>query len=559
MVNKIFKFINKEIDGLHQAAYLLGFFAIMSQILALIRDRLLAGSFGAGGLLDMYYAAFRIPDFVFVSVGSMVSISVLIPFLITKMKSGEEYGKRFVDNIFSVFFLFIIVVSGLVFLLMPFLASAIFPGFSESELLNVVMLSRILLLSPILLGLSNLLGTLTQIHRRFFVYALSPILYNIGIILGVLFLYPMFGVKGLAYGVILGAILHVAVQLPFIVGHNLFPRFSFNFDWKEVKQVLFVSLPRTFTLGSGHISMIFLVSFASLMTVGSISVFNFSYNLQSVPISIIGVSYSLAAFPTLVKLFSNGEKDKFVKQLTVSARHIIFWSLPLAVLFIVLRAQIVRTILGSGNFNWTDTRLTAAALAIFTVSLVFQNLTLLFVRAYYSVGNTKKPFWANIFSTATTIFLAYIFILISQNSPIFINWFESIFKVSALKGTIVLVLPLAYSVGEFLKASILWILFQKDFNNFSKTVFRTFGEVLFSSLIMGFVSYFFLNVFDDVFNLNTTIGIFLQGFSSGILGIMAGMVVLILIKNRELISVGQTLKSRIWKKQLPTAPDASVI
>jgi putative peptidoglycan lipid II flippase len=555
MVKGFFRLINKEISGLHQAAYLLGFFAITAQVLALIRDRLLAASFGAGQTLDLYYAAFRIPDFIFITVGSMVSVSVLIPFLMDKIKDGPEEGRRFIGNIFTFFFLLIVIFCGIAFFIIPLLSKLLFPGFAGDDLAKVVMLSRVLLLSPILLGLSNIFGTLTQAYKRFFAYSLSPILYNLGIIVGVLFLYPRFGIIGLAYGVIFGAFMHFAIQLPFVFESGLTPKIHWKFDLKEIKKVLFVSVPRTFTLGSDNISVIFLLSFASLMATGSIAIFNFSYNLQSVLLSVIGVSYSLAAFPILIKYFIDGETKKFAEQTIVSAKHIIFWSIPCAVLFIVLRAQIVRVILGAGRFNWDQTRLTAAALAIFVASVVFQNITLLFVRAYYATGNTKKPFIAKFINAATTVIFGYLFMVIYVKFPAFKDFLDGILRVKDVPGSIVLALPLGWSLGEVLNTVALWIVFEKDFKYFSRPVLKTTAEVLISSLGMGFVSYFCLNIFAPIFDQNTVVGVFLQGFVSGIIGIIVGVIILILLRNEELAEAWVTLKSKIFKvKAIPPNP-----
>src|SRR3972149_427019 len=110
--------------------------------------------------------------------------------------------------------------------------------------------------------------------------------------------------------------------------------------------------------------------------------------MQSVPLAIVGVSYSTALFPTISRLFSEGNRQKFVSEMIIAARHIVFWSIPITVLFIILRAQIVRTILGAGEFSWSNTRLAAAALAIFSISVLAQSLSLLFVRAYYASGRT---------------------------------------------------------------------------------------------------------------------------------------------------------------------------
>lgn len=556
MVKRAFQFISQETSGLHQAAYLLGFFAILSQVLGLLRDRLLAASFGAGQTLDLYYAGFRIPDFIFITVGSMVSVSVLIPFLVERMKSGPEEGRRFIGHIFTFFFSLIVLVSALAFFLIPRLTAFIFPGFTGADLEQVVALSRILLLSPILLGLSNIFGTFTQTYRRFFLYALSPILYNLGIIAGILWLYPLWGLSGLAYGVIFGALLHLVIQLPFVISQGLFPKISWRFNFPEIRQVLLVSIPRTLTLGSDNISVIFLLSFASLMTAGSIAVFNFSYNLQGVLLSVVGVSYSLAAFPILIKLFSEGKTREFAEQTILSARHIIFWSIPIATLFIVLRAQIVRTILGAGEFNWYGTRLVAAALAIFAVSVVCQNLTLLFVRAYYATGKTLKPFVAKLINAVTTVVLGFGFMLLYERSPEFKHLLESVLRVEDVPGTIILTLPLGWAVGEILNTIALWLVFERDFRHFSKPVLKTLGEVLAASFVLGAASFLGLNLFDTLFNLETSSGIFLQGFLAGSLGILAAIIVFLLLGNKEILAAWGTFKSKISKAKvfLPNFP-----
>jgi len=349
--------------------------------------------------------------------------------------------------------------------------------------------------------------------------------------------------------------MHFLIQVPFAIEHGLFPKPTLSFDFKEIKKVLSVSIPRTLTLGSDNISAIFLLSLASTMTVGSIAVFNLSYNLQAVLLSIVGVSYSLAAFPILIKYFSEGDMKKFVEQVVLSAQHIIFWSIPCSVLFIVLRAQIVRTILGAGQFNWDQTRLTAASLALFVVSIVFQNITLLFVRAYYAAGNTKKPFIAKFINAISTVALGYVFVVLYQKVPVFKDILETLFRVKNVPGTIILALPLGWSVGEALNCLTLFVLFEKDYKGFFKSIFKTLLHTLLASLVMGFVSYISLNIFAGVFNQNTLFGIFMQGFVSGIIGIIFGIITLLAVGNKEIIDVWQTLKSKIFKARIiPAEP-----
>jgi len=372
MVKRFFSILHREIQGLHEAAYFLAFFAFFSAVLALGRDRLLAHYFGAGEMLDVYYAAFRIPDLVFVSVASMVSIYVLIPFL-GRDEANQDNQRRFIGHTFSAFFFFISIISAVLFFLVPYITPFLFPGLVSSEQYDsLITLTRILLLQPILLGVSNIFASVTQVYGRFILYGIAPLLYNVGIIFGVLFLYPRFGIMGLGYGVVLGALFHMGIQLPFITTRNFLSRVTVHFNVKELKEIVFLSLPRTLALSAQHIALLVLLGLASVMAEGSITVFSFSFNLQAVPLSIIGASYSVAAFPTLARLFSNGNQSEFVQHVLVAARHIVFWSTPVIVLFIVLRAQIVRVVLGSGAFDWADTRLTAALFALFVVSLLAQ-------------------------------------------------------------------------------------------------------------------------------------------------------------------------------------------
>lgn len=556
MVSKIIaKVFNKEWDGLHEAAFLLGTFALFSQLLALIRDRLLAHTFGAGSSLDIYYAAFRIPDLIFASVGSFVAVTVLIPFLIKRLHNNDQAGHAFFNQIFSIFFIAIVVVSIIAYMLIPYLGDIVAPGFTPSEKEELAELSRILLLSPILLGLSNLLGSITQSFRRFFVYAASPVLYNIGIIAGIVFLYPLAGLAGLAYGVVFGAFLHMAVQIPVIMRHGFMLRFLLSFDWPTIRDVIRISLPRTAALSTHHFSLLVLISLASLLRDGSVSVFNLSFNLQSVPLSIIGISYSVAAFPTLARLFENGEREKFLAQIEVAARHIIFWSLPASVLFIVLRAQIVRTIFGSGHFDWNATRLAAACLALFSVSIAAQSLAALFTRGFYARGETRTPLIINVFSGAVVILSAFLFLKIFEASEFTRYFFESLMRLEGVAGSAIIMLPFAYAVGLIVNAFLLFYMFQKSFREFGARLRTTFFHSFSASVVMGFIAWIFLDVFDNFFNLGTFMGVFLQGLCAGLIGIVAGICILKILKNTEITEITRSIRHKFWRTKGVIAPD----
>lgn len=551
-MERIFKIFTKESGSINQAALLLGSFTLLSQILALFRDRAIAHFIGPTPSLDAYYAAFRVPDLIFISIASLASITVLIPFIVLKM-NGEKVtdeARKYLNDVFTVFFVLMVFVSLLAFFLMPYFVFFIAPGFSPFYQEQVILLSRIMLLSPILMGLSNLFGTVTQLFQKFFIYSLSPIFYNLGIIVGVLFLYPLFGIYGLAVGVAFGAFMHFGIQALASHSCGFTPRFSFSPNFQDIKKVFLTSLPRTLGLAFNNIALICIIAFASFLKSGSISIFNFSFNLQSVPLNIIGISYAVAVFPTLAKSVSFGKMDEFKKHLKSAARAIIFWSLPVTFLFIVLRAQIVRVILGSGSFSWDNTRLVAASLAIFSISVVAQGMIALLSRSYYALGNTKRPLIVNLLCSIFIIILSYVFIHLFENVIMFRYFIESMLKVSDIEGTEVLMLPLAYSVGTLLNFFFHWFFVRRDFMNGESFISQTFFQSLGASFILGLVSYLSLNALSPVFGTTTFWGVFLQGFISGILGIMAGFVVLYLLKNEELRNLIDTLKTKFWRAKV---------
>lgn len=590
MVNRILSIFHKEIAGVHQAAFLLGAFTFLSQLLALVRDRMLASFFGAGQMLDIYYTAFRIPDLLYASVASLVSISVLIPFFSGVFEKNKEDTRRLLDSVFTVFLGIMVVVSGIAFIAMPYLVRFFFGNLGgEDVMVELTTLSRLLLLQPICLGISNVLGVVTQISKRFFLYAISPILYNASIIFGLLFLYPLYGMRGVIGGVLIGGVMHFIIQVPFAYSQGLLPKLTRAFDIKTMIHVVKISIPRTITLSGNMLELIVITSFASWIAIGSVSVLNLALNLQSVPFAIVGVSYALAAFPTLSACFAKGEREKFMQHIITAVRHVIFWSIPIAALFIVLRAQIVRTILGSGAFNWDHTRLTAACLALFVISLVAQGLELLFIRAYYAAGRTAKPLVLNIISSIVTIGIPFILLQLFNSNEIFRYFIESLFKVEGVSGAAVLMLPLGYSIGTILNTLAFWIMFEFDFGNiwhkntkgqadtkveiqtitggtevlknsdrypFTSKVMNTLIVSIEAAIVGGFASYIGLNIFDSVFNLSTVFGIFMQGFLAGILGITAACVVFLILGNKEIVEIYVALRQKVWKgKIIVSEPD----
>ena len=551
MIRRLFRVVNKGWQGMHEAAILLGVFSLVSQLIGLYRDRMLAHTIGPSATLDIYYSAFRIPDLLYLSIASLASITVLMPFLIDRMtKNGKEAARAFFNDVFLGFLILLLVVSAAVFALMPIIAHLIAPGFNPAEIHTLIGVSRIMLLSPILLGLSSLVGTITQILRKFVIFSLSPIFYNLGIIFGIIFLYPKFGDYGLALGVVIGAALHLLIQLPTMISAGFAPMLSRRIERTSIRSLIGLSLPRTIGLSMNSIALLVIVALSSTLGAGAVSVFNFSINLETTPVGIIGLSYAIASFPLLAETFAKGDRDKWQKSIFSATRQILFWSLPITTLFIVIRAQIVRITLGSGAFSWNDTKLTAACFAIFSIGLIGQNLILVSVRAFYSASDTRTPLIINTLCSLVIIGLAYYLLHIFATMPGFQHFIEHLFRVDGVPGTAVLMLPLAYTTGTLLNALLHWIDLKKRYAHQNGGVGKAFFQSLVSALALGVVSYFVLNALAPIFGMRTFLGVLGQGTIAGFAGVLASVIVLTLFKNEEFFDLISALRQKFWKSNL---------
>ncbi len=558
MVTRVIQLVYKEIRGLHQAAYVLALLAFGSQMLALIRDRLLAHQFGAGYELDVYYAAFRVPDLMYVLFASTLSVYVLIPFVSRHMSINESSRARdLLSQVFTLFLLVYIVTAVVLFVLAPSFVMWLFPGLSEQSE-QLVLLLRILLLQPFFLGISSLFGVVTQLNHRFVLYAISPLIYNLGIIFGVVVLYPLVGLAGLAYGVVLGAIGHMLIQWPLVRASNLSFSWIGRFNWAEIGSVLRTSIPRAITLSLNQIVLLILVGMASTMTVGSVAVFQFGYNLQSVPLAIIGVSYSVAAFPTLSEFWSKGELVKFRDHVLVACKHIIFWSVPAIVLSIVLRAQLVRVVLGSGAFNWEDTRLTAAVLALLIISLTAHAMSLLLVRAFYAGGYTRLPFYAIAVGSVTSVGTAYAVLDLFTTSPTVRTFLEVSFRVVDVPGTEILALAFGYTVALLLQAVLLCLMANRALGVYFGGLLRNIGEASMAAVVGGIAAYVTLNFIVAGINPNTFIGIFLQGGLAGLAGLTGVILAYRLLGSNELEETYRSFQGKLFKTDI-VAPQKELL
>lgn len=547
-MNRALQLLSYEVRGLHTAVYVIALSSLLSSFLALLRDRLLANAFGASTTLDIYYAAFRIPDLIFVATGALVSVYILIPEL-TRRSSQEQ--REYIDTVLVGFSLVAVTVSIAASLFAPRILSALFPEITEAgHLETLVGLTRLMLLQPIFLGLSNIFGAITQVRQRYALYALSPLLYNAGIISGVLLFYPWWGLTGLGVGVVLGAFMHVAIQLPSVFADGFFHAVPRAFKLSIFLQTVRISIPRALALSMNQVSFIGLVALAGTLVPGSIAVYMFASNLQAVPLAVIGASYSVAAFPILAAALSRGDKAFFIAHIANAARLVVFWSLPATALFIVLRAHIVRVILGSGAFDWTDTRLTAAVLALLSLSLTAQGITFLLVRGYYASGRTFVPFLVAVGTALSTVGLGAILIGVFQNELIS-KLAQGLLRVVDVPGSTVLALAFASTSISILGSLVLIVHFERRFSGFLALVWRAWAQSAAAALLAGCATYAVLVAIGPITLASTTLSVFTRGFVAGTFGIIVAGLTYAILGSREFAEITEVIRGRVRGVSVP--------
>jgi putative peptidoglycan lipid II flippase len=387
-------------------------------------------------------------------------------------------------------------------------------------------------------------------YGRYTLFALAPVLYNIGIIIGALLLYPKMGLVGLGWGVVLGALLHFGIQAPFFFVHGLSYRGKgpgLFVALKEVGSIMLTSIPRTLSLSFTSLAFLAIIAYAATLKPGSIALFTFAFNLAAAPLALIGVSYSVAAFPTLSRLYKESNHEEFVSHMLTAARHILFWSLPLTALCIVLRAHIVRAILGTGLFTWADTRIAAATFALFVLALAAQGITLLFVRGYYAAEKTLVPLVVTAITGVASVLLAIGLTTMYTANTTFAYFLHDLLRLAPRDDASIALLALGFSIASIMGALALVTIFSISFLGVGRQMGKAFRDGFVGAVFAGFGAYLATLGFAQVYDLSSLVQILFQGFVAGFAGITLSSLILYLIGNREVREVYAALHGHASK------------
>lgn len=466
-MQKIKQIIN-GVNSIRSASVILIITLLLSNLLGLIRDHFLAQKIPTA-LLDTYYVAFRIPDFIFNILILGAIAAAFIP-VFTSYLSKKDYRQAwYIANSFlNIAFVSIAIFAIILFFLMPYLVPLLVSDFGLNKQQITITLSRLILISPIFFTISYIFGGILNSFKRFFVYSLAPLFYNLSIIAATLFWADKLGIYGVVYGVLIGAFLHMLIQV--ILAKKLGFYYQFIFDYKHpgVRKIYQLMIPRAIGLGANQAMLLIYTGIAATLTSGSVAIFNLADNIQTMPTVVFATSFATAIFPTLSEHISLSRKQEFARHVWKVIKVVVYILIPLSVITILLRAQIVRLVLGSGHFGWDQTVLTADTLGLFAISLIAQGMIPILARSFYAMHNTKTPTVVSVISIIISVVLAFILVPFMQ----------------------VLGLALAFSVASFFNAITLYIILrrtEKLIYEKEKEVMALFVKTIFAASIMAIV------------------------------------------------------------------------
>ncbi len=374
-----------------KGATILTVLTLGSYALGLVRDMLFARSFGASRILDIYNAAFVVPDIllnVFIAGALTAAFVPVFTHLLAKDEDIEAH--RVATTMMAAAPLAMAVIGAIAFIFMPSLARLVAPGFTPDELATLIHMSRLLLLSPILFALSNTFGNILVSYERFVGYGLAPILYNLGIISG-MFLVPLFGPVGLILGTLAGALMHLTVRTVALIRSPLRVKGPVSFSNPHFQQILKLMLPRMAGQPIEQLTFFIFTNMASALAAGSIAVLSFARNFESVPVSIFGISFATAVFSSLSRKAALGDRVGFMYHLRQTGIALAITSVCSMVFYIVFGHIVVRIFLGGGRFDAAAIQRTGTLLAFFALAIPSESFIQLLVRAFYAIKDTWTP------------------------------------------------------------------------------------------------------------------------------------------------------------------------
>jgi len=517
----------------------------LSHLVGLVKARLLISQFfgGAAADLDVYYAALVIPDTIFQLLVIGALSAAFIPTFTKYLSQNEKSAWRMAASTINIMLVVFASLCLVIYFFASPLSRIIAPGFTQTQIATMAKLLQIMLLAQLFFSLSGFLTGIIQSHQRFLVPALAPVAYNLGIIFGIIFLAPKWGIYGPVWGMVLGAILHMAIQLPlaFKLGFKFLPIFDFKLP--GVREVIKLMPPRVLALGIDQIEQFVAVTLASLLAVGSLSLFNVARLLYAIPTLLFGATIGQAALPALAQISHRNQHEEFRQTISSAFLQVAFLSLPASVLLIILRIPITRILFGASSLPWPATLLAGKTLGVLAVSASFYAAMQLIIRGFYALHNTKTPLYvglvAAIFDTLLSVFAVWV-----------LGW--------GIVG-----IAFALSTTAILETSVLaYLLYQKIGSASSlKLVLIPLGKMIGISFVTGLGLWLPMRLLDQfIFDTTHTVPLIILTVVTSVIGLSIYLGLSYLFKVEQLSAIG-TLISRLrhWRQILTPPPTEPLI
>ncbi len=539
------KWLEQQQRSILSAALIITVANVLSSVSGLIRERLLISYFfGSAESQKAYEAlqvAFQIPDALFQLIVLGAVSAAFIPTFASLKKKSEAEAYHVASSVMTLTVLVFGLCSLAVFIFAePITMLRTGSAFTQDQLMIVVRLTRIMLLAQFFFAISNFLTGILQSYQRFIVPAMAPVLYNIGIMSGVVLFSSQLGIYSAGVGVVMGALMHMLVQLPLV--RKLGFQWKFTLDWKHaaVKKILTLMPPRLMTVGITELQDLALTFFATTIGNLSFAIINLGLRLMAIPIRLFGVPISQASLPFLSEESEEKDKKQF-NQLVVQALHqIAFFALPASVMLLILRVPIVRLVFGADNFPWSTTVMTGRVVAIMAISIAAQAMTQLLIRVFHAMKDTATPF-------IVTMMTVGLYLAISLTVVYGTEW--------GAMG-----LAVATTASAFLEAGLfIWLLHQRtEFLNWEDVIWPQL-KILMAGFLMAVFLYLPFRILDElVFNTSRTLELIILTLTTGTIGMVVYLYFCVLFEVKEL-HYFTALFSKFGKWKQPLSQSSEVL
>ncbi|EKE00043.1 MAG: hypothetical protein ACD_22C00100G0007 [uncultured bacterium] len=509
--------IFKAQNTILSAAIVLAVATGINAVLGFVKSRVLTANFGTSTDLAMFYTADRIPNLIYSVLVLGALSTIFIPVFTQEYKKNKQLAWKTASSMINSSLIFFIVM-GVVFYLFSYqiISLQALGKFSPEYIALGSNMMRIMLAAQLILVISSFFTSILQSFKYFLIPALAPIVYNLGVVFGTLLLAPKFGIYGPVFGVLIGATLHLLIQIPAMIKTDFRFSFSLNFKDKGIRDIFALMPPRIISVLIANVISTVNNSLAILVSATSVIYLKFAGQLQFFPVNLFGISIASAVLPTLSAETDDPNYKTFKKTFLTSLHQMFYLVIPISVILLVLRVPVVRLVYGVSRFPWEATVKTSYALAFYSISIFAESAVYILTRAFYALKDTKTPVLVSGVTIVINVLLSLLFIKVFG----FGVWSVAFsFSITSIIDMLAMLYLLSKRVGGFGAGKLL----------------IPFVKISYAAAVMGVCLYLPLKTLDEfVFDTTRTFNLMLLTGIAGALGMTAYLFFTKLFKVEEI-------------------------